>query len=261
MNSQFGVLKYVIEKKNLFEVNYALTNYDEAAQIIVECGIKHHSFGVSALAVHGLIECYRSEALLEKVNKLDLVVPDGQPICWALNFFYNAGLKERVYGPQLTLEVLKRANQKKLCIYLFGSSQKTLQKFSENIQKWFPQITISGLHVDRFRDATAEEDEADIHKINRSGAHIVLVGRGCPRQEVWVSDHLGKINASMMAVGAAFDFHAGVLKQAPAWMQRSGLEWFYRFTREPKRLWKRYLITNSIFIYLFFKKMFNPKSV
>ena len=105
------------------------------------------------------------------------------------------------------------------------------------------------MHVDRFREATLEEDIADIEKINGSGANIVLVGRGCPRQEFWVASHKGKVNAVMMAVGAAFDFHAGTLQQAPKWMQNSGIEWFYRLTREPKRLWKRYLITNSQFIY------------
>lgn len=96
----------------------------------------------------------------------------------------------------------------------------------------------------------------DIEKINNSGAHIVLVGRGCPRQETWVANHIGKINAVMIAVGAAFDFHAGTVSQAPGWMQDNGLEWIYRLAKEPKRLWKRYLFTNSIFIFLFIKHKF-----
>lgn len=245
-----------LQKRNLFGVHYTLTNYGEAAQMIVNCGMEHRSFGVSALAVHGLIESYRNPVLLEKVNKIDLVVPDGQPVRWALNYFHKAGLKDRVYGPQLTLEVLKLANEKKLSVYLYGSTADTLKKLVANIQQKFPGVTICGIHTDRFRDATKEEDEEDIQKINSSGAHIVLVGRGCPRQEIWVSDHLGKISASMMAVGAAFDFHAGIIKQAPAWMQKNGLEWLYRLIKEPKRLWKRYLITNSFFAYLFIKKFF-----
>ncbi|MBS4065234.1 MAG: WecB/TagA/CpsF family glycosyltransferase [Chitinophagaceae bacterium] len=248
-------------KKKLFGVDYSLTDYEKASQLIVDCGLKHISYGVSALAVHGLIESYRNPVLLEKVNKIDLVVPDGQPIRWALNFFHKAKLKDRVYGPQLTLDVLKYANEKKMKLYLFGSSEETLRKFSSNINTWFPQIIICGVHTDRFRDATSAEDEADIQKINTSGANIVLVGRGCPRQEVWVSDHLGKVNAAMMAVGAAFDFHAGVVKQAPQWMQRSGFEWLYRLIKEPRRLWKRYLITNSIFIFLVIRKLIFPKWV
>jgi N-acetylglucosaminyldiphosphoundecaprenol N-acetyl-beta-D-mannosaminyltransferase len=246
-------------KKKLFGVYYSPATYKSASELIIERAQNHISFGVSALAVHGLIESYRNPKLLEKVNKIDLIVPDGQPIRWALNFFYNTHLKDRVYGPALTLAVLKLAHEKKLSVYLYGSTEKTINLLSMNIKKWFPQLKICGVHVDRFRDATEEEDNEDIRKINTSGAHIVLVGRGCPRQEIWVSDHLGKINAAMMAVGAAFDFHAGIVKQAPPWMQRSGLEWFYRLLKEPKRLWKRYMITNSFFLYLVIKKVLYPK--
>jgi N-acetylglucosaminyldiphosphoundecaprenol N-acetyl-beta-D-mannosaminyltransferase len=257
----FDFSKMTLQKRNLFSVNYTLTNYSEAAKLIIDSGINHNSFGVSALAVHGLIESYTNPGLLEKVNKINMIVPDGQPVRWALNYFYKAGLKERVYGPQLTLEVLKLANEKKLSVYLYGSTEDTLKKFSAAIQQKFPSVKICGTHTDRFRDATPGEDENDIQKINESGAHIVLVGRGCPRQEIWVSDHLGKIQASMMAVGAAFDFHAGVLTQAPAWMQRNGLEWLYRLIKEPRRLWKRYFITNSYFIYLFIKKIIKPNGI
>ncbi|HWI41905.1 MAG TPA: WecB/TagA/CpsF family glycosyltransferase, partial [Verrucomicrobiae bacterium] len=121
------------------------------------------------------------------------------------------------------------------------------------IRESYPRVRLAGVHVDRFRDATPEEDLEDIRKINESGAHIVLVGRGCPRQEIWVADHLGKINAVMMAVGAAFDFHAGTLRQAPPWMQKNGLEWLFRLMIEPRRLWKRYLVTNSHFLWLWAK--------
>ena len=172
---------------------------------------------------------------------------------WALNSFYNLGMKDRVYGPELTLHVLKKANQEELSVYLFGSTATTLKKFQEFIGKEFPKVKLCGVNVDRFREATEEEDVLDIEKINESGAHIVLVGRGCPRQEYWVANHKGKVNAAMMAVGAAFDFHAGTVKQAPAWMQNNGLEWLFRLIQEPRRLFKRYFITNSIFIFLFLK--------
>lgn len=244
-------------QKHLFGVRYSLTSYEEATRIIITNAANHISFGVSALAVHGLIECYNKPALKTKVNKIDLIVPDGQPVRWALNNFFKAKLKDRVYGPKLTWHVLEAANELGLSIFLFGSTSNTLKLFSESISRSFPRITIAGIHVDRFRDATFQEDEEDIKKINDSGAHVVLVGRGCPRQEIWVSDHLGKVNAAMMAVGAAFDFHAGVLKQAPSWMQNAGLEWLFRLSVEPRRLWKRYLFTNGKFIYLFFCKKLN----
>jgi N-acetylglucosaminyldiphosphoundecaprenol N-acetyl-beta-D-mannosaminyltransferase len=247
------------DKKNIFGVYYSPVTYTTASELIISHAKCHISFGVSALAVHGLIESYRNPLLLEKVNKIDLIVPDGQPIRWVLNYFHKTRLKDRVSGPKLTLEVLKLANEQGLSVYLYGSTENTIRLFTSNIKKWLPDLQICGTHVDRFRNATPQEDAADIQKINSSGAHIVLVGRGCPRQEIWVSDHLGKINAAMMAVGAAFDFHAGIVKQAPPWMQRSGLEWFYRLLKEPKRLWKRYMVTNSFFLYLVLKKVLYPK--
>ncbi len=244
----------VAGKYNLFGVWYSNVDYASATEIIMEKAIARQSFGVSALAVHGLIEARKNPSFNEKLNRLELIVPDGQPVRWALNSFYKLGMKDRVYGPELTLWTLRAANERRLKLFLYGSKKETLQKLSANIHEWFPDIDIVGLHADRFREADAAEDREDIEKINRSGAHIVLVGRGCPRQEKWVSEHLGKIDAVMMAVGAAFDFHAGTLKQAPAWMQKAGLEWLFRLLMEPGRLWKRYLVTNTHFIGLFFKK-------
>lgn len=244
----------MVQKRNLFSVEYAIVDYEKASDLIISNGEAHKSFGVTALAVHGLIESVWDSTLANLVNKIDLVVPDGQPIRWALNSFYKVGLKDRVYGPILTLHVLQKADQGKLRVYLYGSTQTTLSKLNAFITLNYPNITVCGIHVDRFRDASPEEDEMDIRKINASGANIVLVGRGCPRQERWVANHLGKVNASMMAVGAAFDFYAGTVKQAPSWMQRNGLEWLFRLIQEPGRLWKRYLTTNSYFVYLFLKK-------
>ncbi len=246
-------------KTNIFGVNYTPTDYEEASDMIIDFARQQHSFGVSALAVHGLIECYNAPLLKDKVNKIDLVVPDGQPVRWAINHFYQLKLKDRVYGPELTLHVLRKANDLSLNVFLYGSKKETITKLSAFINKNFPNVKITGIHPDRFRDANLQEDEEDILKINASGAHIVLVGRGCPRQEVWVSDHLGKVHAVMMAVGAAFDFYAGTLKQAPVWMQNNGLEWLYRLMMEPGRLWKRYLFTNSKFIYLFILKQLGFK--
>ena len=238
------------KRQNLFGVDFALVDYDSAADIIVKKAESNKSFGVSALAVHGLVTAVKNPEIGQAVKKIDMVVPDGQPIRWALNRFYGTGLEDRVYGPELTLRVLEKADRKGLKVFLFGSTEETLEKLSEFIGSRFPNVILTGVHPDRFREATHEEDLEDINKIAETGSHIVLVGRGCPQQEVWVADHLGKIKAVLMAVGAAFDFHAGNLKQAPKWMQDRGLEWFYRLVKEPRRLWKRYLFTNSYFFYL-----------
>ncbi|WP_018613831.1 WecB/TagA/CpsF family glycosyltransferase [Segetibacter koreensis] len=238
-------------KKQLFTVNYTITDYDEASNLIIEKALSHTSFGVTALAVHGLIESVKSKPFRQLLNKLDMIVPDGQPVRWALNDFHKVKLKDRVAGPILTDHVLAKANEKSLGIYLYGSTSATLEKMIEVIRQKYPRIIISGTHADRFREATAEEDIADIQKINASGADIVLVGRGCPRQEKWVANHLGLINAPMLAIGAAFDFIAGNIVLAPKWIQDSGFEWLYRLVQEPNKLWKRYLTTNTHFIFLF----------
>jgi UDP-N-acetyl-D-mannosaminuronic acid transferase (WecB/TagA/CpsF family) len=153
------------KKANVFGVDYSITNYDEAAELIIDAAKNNKSFGVSALAVHGLMECYNNHQLKNKVNKIDLIVPDGQPVKWAINSFYKAGLKDRVCGPVLTLEVLKKANAEKLAVFLYGSKQSTLDLLCNNIQVWFPDIKIAGVHADRFRDATPEEDMLDIEKM------------------------------------------------------------------------------------------------
>ncbi|MFY0593267.1 WecB/TagA/CpsF family glycosyltransferase [Roseivirga sp.] len=237
----------------LFVPKYADVDYESASDIIIENAEKRNSFGVSALAVHGLMESVKNPDLKSLIDKIDLIVPDGQPVRWALNSFYKLGMKERVYGPELTLHVLEKADKNGLKVYLYGSTKDTLKSFRLFINTQYKNVHVCGVHEDRFREATEEEDQSDVQKINESGANIVLVGRGCPRQEFWVANHKDKVNAVMMAVGAAFDFHAGNIKQAPAWMQLNGLEWFYRLTQEPKRLANRYLVTNSMFIFRFLK--------
>ncbi len=251
MNTPQGYKKYT-----LFVPNYANVDYELASDIIIEKAAKNESFAVSALAVHGLITSIQDKHLGSIINTIDMIVPDGQPVRWALNSFYKLGMKDRVYGPTLTLHVLRKASQLKLKVFLYGSTKNTLTLFKKFINSNFPGVTVCGIHIDRFREATAAEDIEDIIEINHSGANIVLVGRGCPRQEYWVANHKNKVQAVMMAVGAAFDFHAGTAKQAPKWMQDRGLEWLYRLLKEPKRLWKRYLVTNTLFILIFFKHKF-----
>ncbi len=238
-------------KKQLFSVSYSITDYKAASDIIIQKAKDHVSYGVSALAVHGLIESVRDSSFRKSLSKLDMIVPDGQPVRWALNSFHKVNLKDRVAGPILTRHVLAKANALSLGIYLYGSEQSTLDKIKDFMALNYPKVTIKGTHADRFREATTQEDEEDIKKINDSGAEIILVGRGCPRQERWVSNHIGLIHAPMLAIGAAFDFYAGNIKHAPLWMQNRGLEWAYRFVQDPKKTWKRYIIHNGHFIYLF----------
>lgn len=234
-----------VERVDVFGVSLSVTDYEDATARIVAAASAHESFGMSALATHGLMEAVHDDNFRSVVNDLDLVTPDGQPVRWAMNILHDTGLNDRVYGPDLTWKVCGAAADAGVGIYLYGSTEETCDAFVAAILAEWPHAIISGVHADRFREATPEEDEADIRQIHESGAGIVLVGRGCPRQERWVGAHKGSVNAAMMAVGAAFDYHAGHLKKPPAFMQKYGLEWLWRLGLEPKRLFKRYAVTNA----------------
>lgn len=236
------------ERVDVFGVQMSVVDYDSAATSIMHAARERVSYGVSALAVHGLMKAKADPEFLVMVNSLDLVTPDGQPVRWAMNHLHGCGLNDRVYGPDLTWVVLERAAEEGIGVYLFGSTEETARGFETEILRRYPASVIAGVQADRFRDATLDEDAADIARINASGAGIVLVGRGCPRQERWVATHLGRVHAAMLAVGAAFDYGAGTLEPPPAWMQRVGLQWLFRLRQEPGRLWKRYLTTNSAFV-------------
>ena len=240
-----------MKKVDIFGVDFAVTEYSEATQIIINNAQQRNSFAVFALPVHGVIENHTDQAFSGALECADMIVPDGQPIKWAMNYFYKTNLKDRVYGPVLVRWLLERANQKKLRIFLYGGSTwGVLHDFKDQIENQYPQLTICGF----YREEHLSEDTMGASKINAAGAHIVLVGLGCPVQEKWIAKNKGQVNAVMIGVGAAFSFISGHTKMAPNWMQIKGLEWLYRLYREPGRLWKRYLYTNMYFSWLILKK-------
>jgi exopolysaccharide biosynthesis WecB/TagA/CpsF family protein len=240
-------------------VNVSRVDYEAAVKAIISAATARRSFGATALAVHGVMEAYRDRRFAELVNRLHLVTPDGQPVRWAMNLLGARELKDRVYGPTLMLKVCEQAATNELPIFLFGSTKTVLDRLSLNLKTKFPSLIVAGRQPDRFREASPDEDEQDVLTINQSGARIVLVGRGCPRQEKWVAAHIGQIPAAMIAVGAAFDFHAGTLPQAPKILQDYGLEWLFRLVNEPKRLWRRYLILNPLFVLNFSQQLLKSK--
>ena len=241
-------------------VNVSRVDYETAVATIIDAAKARRSFGATALAVHGVMEAYRDFTFARTLNQMDLITPDGQPVRWALNLLGARELKDRVYGPTLMLKVCERAAANELPIFLYGSTAEVLERLSRNLQTRFPALIVSGTKADRFRDSSPSEDEQDIRIINQSGARIVMVGRGCPRQEKWVVAHIGRIQAPMIAVGAAFDFHAGTLPQAPKVLQDYGLEWFFRLLHEPKRLWRRYLILNPLFVLSFGRQLIRSRA-
>ncbi len=213
--------------------------------------------------VHMLVEAYRDKEFANVVNSADIITPDGMPLVWALRLLY--GIKqERIAGPDLMPEILKMAENKGRSVFLYGSTQKVLNQIVSRIKREFPNLKISGYISPPFRRLTKKEQEDIISKINNARADIILVSLGCPKQEKWMAQMRGRIASVMIGVGAAFPIYARELKRAPVWMQKIGLEWFYRFMQEPSRLFKRYAVTNSVFLYLLIKtyleKLINKKA-
>ena len=233
---------------DLFGVQVSATTYDEVCDSIVAAVRAEQPAVVSFHAVHAIVTSSNDRELLRKVNQFDVIAPDGQPVRWALNSLYGAGLPDRVCGPELMLRLCDRAAVEGIPIYLYGSSQQVIDALCTNLTRRFDGLLIAGAESPPFRKLSAEEDDEMVRRINDSGAGIVFIGLGCPKQDHFAADHRDRIRGVQVCVGAAFDFHAGVKNPAPVWMQRRGLEWVYRLIQEPRRLWCRYLVTNTLFI-------------
>jgi len=235
-------------KRNLLGIGINAVDYEASVNMIVDAARQHRKLGVSALAVHGVMTGVLDREHCYRLNQLELIVPDGQPVRWGINLIYRLGLPDRVYGPNLTLDVCEAAAKEGLAIFLFGSDAETLKRLSARLRELFPEIKIVGACPSKFRRLNSTERDELISTIKASGADITLVGIGCPRQEIWAFEFREALSMPVMAVGAAFSFHAGQLAQAPAWMQSRGLEWLYRLMREPTRLWKRYIFLNPAYL-------------
>ena len=237
-------------KHNVVGILVNATDYDHAVEHIIAAAREGRACAVSALAVHGVMTGALDAHHRFRLNHLDLVVPDGQPVRWALNILHGAGLRDRVYGPNLMLAICEAAARERLPIFLYGSTADTLRQLAHNLQERFPDLQIAGTAASKFRRLQPDEKDEVIAAIRKSGAAIVFVGMGCPRQEVWAYEFRDSTNIPIIAVGAAFAFHAGTLRQAPEWVQRRGLEWLFRWYAEPVRLWKRYALLNPAYLIL-----------
>ena len=223
-------------------------DYEAAVDRIIAASKERRGFAATALAVHGVMTGALDAEHRFRLNQFDLVVPDGQPVRWALNLLHSARLKERVYGPTLMLALCQECAKREIPVYLYGSSERVLEKLCERLRQRFPTLIIAGAQPSRFRQISREEKLQIIGDIRDSGARVVFAGLGCPRQEVWAYEFREALSLPVVAVGAAFDFHAGTTSQAPRRLQNAGLEWLYRLALEPRRLWRRYAVLNPLYI-------------
>jgi len=231
-------------KVSVLGVRIDAVDYEAATKRILDAAVAGEPYAVSALAVHGVMTGVDDAQHMERLNAFDLITPDGQPVRWAMNWMHGTELPDRVYGPNLTLRVCEAAAEAGVPVYFYGSTQDTLDHLEQRLPMLVPGLDIAGMQPSKFETSTeAELDEIADH-IEASGAKICFVGLGCPRQEVFAYENSRRLSMPTIAVGAAFDFHAGLATEPPAWIQRAGLQWAQRLVANPKRLWHRYLVLN-----------------
>ncbi len=203
--------------------------------------------------VHMCMETYDHEDFRQVVNQADLVVPDGRPIYWAQKWL-GAGAAEQIRGYDLTHAICQFAESNGKSVGFYGSSPEVLEQCVHNLKQQYPNLNVNYAYSPPFRLLSEDEKTQIQHAINQSHTDLLFVGLGCPKQEKWMAENKGQLKCVMFGVGAVFDFVAGNKKHAPKWMQKIGLEWFYRLVDEPGRLWRRYLSTNPRFMLLLLKQ-------
>jgi N-acetylglucosaminyldiphosphoundecaprenol N-acetyl-beta-D-mannosaminyltransferase len=237
-------------KRNLLGVAVSVCDYEGATARIIAAAEEGRPFSVSCAAVHGIMTAALDPVHRHRMNHFAMVTPDGQPVRWALDLLHKAALPDRVYGPNLTLHVAEAAAAAGLPIYLYGSEARVVATLAEQLEKRFPGLQVAGWEPSRFAEAGPDECDAIAARIRATGARICLVGLGCPRQEVWASALSERLSMPTLCVGVAFEFHAGLKRDAPALLQRWGLQWLWRLVQEPRRLWRRYLLLNPAYVAL-----------
>ncbi|MEJ7560433.1 MAG: WecB/TagA/CpsF family glycosyltransferase [Pedobacter sp.] len=243
----------MLEKKRLIAIDISRGTYKDFVGAILNYAKAKTSSYVCLANVHMVIEAYEHPEFADIVNGADLVTPDGMPLTQAIKSLYNEE-QERVDGMSLLPVLLAESEENNLSVYFYGSSQETLDLTSTHLAENYPNLQVAGMYSPPFRKLTFAEEQETVEKITASGANIVFVVLGCPKQEMWMASMKGKIPAIMLGIGGALPVLVGQQKRAPEWMQKNSLEWLYRLAQEPSRLFKRYFKTNTMFMYLMAKE-------
>lgn len=236
-------------RKFIISLQIDTGTFQEFVSEIIYLSKKGTSSYVCVANVHMIIEAYDDPDFARDVNNADLVTPDGMPLTKAIKLLHRQ-LQQRIAGMDLLPELLVKVEQEHLPVYIYGGTENMLANANKFLLENYPSILLAGSYSPPFRVLSEAEDLAIIDKINQSGARLIFVALGCPKQEKWMAAHKNKIMACMIGIGGALPVVIGEQKRAPYWMQKMSLEWFYRFIQEPKRLFKRYFYTNSKFLFL-----------
>lgn len=242
-----------LSKRAVLTTHVTVGSFGEQVDEILDLGAAHRSSYVCCVNAHMTVEA-RDPSFARVVHEADLATPDGMPVLLALRRFHRVA-QERVAGNDLLPAILQGAERRGSSIYLYGGTEAVQQRIMERSSKEHPALKFAGAFAPSFAPLEAMDLEAEAQRINASGAHIVMVSLGCPKQERWMGLMKGRVNAVMLGLGGAFLLYAGVDSRAPLWMRKLSLEWLYRLALEPRRLWKRYLVTNTLFLWLVLQKI------
>jgi N-acetylglucosaminyldiphosphoundecaprenol N-acetyl-beta-D-mannosaminyltransferase len=245
---------------NILGVGVSAINMEMALGTIEDWIESHEAHYVCVTGVHGVMESQRDAELRRIHNTAGMVTPDGMPLVW-LSRLMGFSDVERVYGPDLMLAMCERSIERGYCHFFYGGGHGVAEQLVARLQARFPGLQVAGICSPPFRPLTPAEDRSVVERINAVQPDIVWVGLSTPKQEHWMAAHVRRLSPTVLiGVGAAFDFHAGLKRQAPRWMQKNGLEWLFRLATEPRRLWRRYLINNSWFLWLMLLRVLGRRS-
>lgn len=239
-------------KASIFTFSISIGSYKKFIDEIFQLAANQLSSYVCFANVHMTIEAYADNDFNTVVENADIVTPDGQPLALFLRYLKKVN-QERVCGMDVFPDLLREAEARGKSIFFYGTTDDVLNKIAEKAKQEFPSLKISGLYSPPFRQLSTVEKSNIVDMVNNAKPDLIFVALGCPKQENWMAEHKGKIKGCMLGLGQAFHVYAGTAKRSPAWMQRFSLEWAYRLYLEPRRLWKRYFYTNSLFLLLTIK--------
>ncbi len=246
-----------MEKRKIIQSLINIGTYKDFITEIFMLSSKENSSYVCVSNVHMMIEAYNSEKFSEVVNGANIATPDGMPLAKSIKYLYGIE-QDRVAGMDLMPDLMAKSEEEDKSIFLYGSTPTVLDGIIEKAKKEYPKLKISS-YSPPFRELSSKEKDEIINMINSYNPDFVFVALGCPKQEIWMAEHQGKVESCMIGLGGAFEVYADMKDRAPEWMQKNSLEWVYRLVQDPKRLWKRYLYTNTHYVVLLFKQFLSYK--
>ncbi len=249
-----------MKRVSILGVDIAAQPFEEAVGALLNAVTARERVRAHFCTVHSLVEAAGNSELTKVFNTAGLTFTDGMPLVW-VSRLRGARDAERVCGPDVLPALAERGRARGLRHYFLGGAPGTPEGLAASLTNRFPGLVVAGTHSPPFRDLSAEEETAMVAEINQTKPDVVWIGLGSPKQEFWAATLADRLNAALiLPVGAAFDFHSGRLRRAPKWMHRVGLEWLFRLTMEPRRLWRRYLVTNALFAWLLLREQVSARA-